>query len=185
MPADHGNAAGHEFAEIVARRPQHPEFGRGKPGIALGHGHATGADVAGHENLALGHAVAGAVGRIAMDDDLGAGVEPADVVGSRPHDLDHRIVETQGAGPLARGSGDAHMDLFITRLPQPPPDAVVAVGLDQQPGVALGHGRLNLFFQKPRFDALSVDFSGYNKKFLVTAHELFSAKTVLSLKYKV
>ncbi|OPZ59941.1 MAG: hypothetical protein BWY87_00740 [Deltaproteobacteria bacterium ADurb.Bin510] len=91
--ADHGRAASHELGEAVAHAAQHPEFGRGVLGILLGHGHAAGADVAADVNLALGHAIAGAVGGVAVHDDGGAGVQPAHVVTDRTHHLDRGVLE--------------------------------------------------------------------------------------------
>ena len=52
--ADHGDAAGHEFGEVVAHRAQHPEFGRIEAGVALGHGHAARADIAGDVDASPG-----------------------------------------------------------------------------------------------------------------------------------
>ncbi len=70
----------------------------------LGHGHAPSADIAGNVNLALGHGIGHAVGGVAPDNDLGAGVKPADIVGTRTEDVDYGIGESHGDDALSRRS---------------------------------------------------------------------------------
>ncbi len=92
---DDGNAAGHEFSEIISDRSQNPELRGRKPRVLLGHGHAARSDIAADKDLALGHGVAGAVSRMAVDHDLGAGIQPAHIIGNRALHLDHGVRKSQ------------------------------------------------------------------------------------------
>ena len=101
VAADDGNAAGHELGKVIARRPEDPQFRRGEAGIALGHGHAAGADIARNVDLALRHGVGRAIGGVAVDDDFSPAVEPADIIRGGTQNLDERIGEAHGSDALA------------------------------------------------------------------------------------
>ena len=120
----------------------------------LGHGHAARADVSADKDLALGHGVGGTVAGVAVYDDLGAGVQPADIVGDRPEDLDHGVGKPHGPHPLPGVAGDPDGHRLLPGPPEAAADAVLAVGLDLQPAMALGHGLLHLLFQNAGADAL-------------------------------
>ena len=81
-------------------------------------------------------ALASAVARIAVDDDLGAGIEPAHIIRSRPHDLDPGVGKSHGSQPLTGMAFDFHMNRIISGLPEPAADAVLAKGLDVRSPVA-------------------------------------------------
>ena len=80
MPANHRDSTGHKFPEVIAGRTQHPELGRCKARIVFGHGHAAGTDVAGDGNSALCHCIGAAIARITVNDNLGAGIQPAHII---------------------------------------------------------------------------------------------------------
>ncbi len=154
--ADHGNAPGHELPEIIPHRSQHPELGRRKARVALGHGHTAGTDITGHPHDALGHGIGGAVAGVAVNDDLGPGIEPAGVVRSRSMDLDRGVGKSHRPQALPGRTLHPHVQLFVAGFPEPPPDAVLAEGQNLQVACAVGHGLLNLFFQDPGFDAFAI-----------------------------
>ena len=126
----------------------------------LGHGHAARADVPADQDPALGHGVGGTVAGVAVHDDLGAGVQPAHVVGDRPEDLDHGVGEPHGPHPLPGVPGDPDGDRLLPGPPEAAADAVLAVGLDLQPAVALGHGLLHLLLENAGADALLAPLAG-------------------------
>ena len=153
--ADHGDAAGHELAEVVPDRAQHPELGRLEAGVVLGHGHAAGADVAGDADAPLGHAVGRAVAGVAVHDDLRPGVEPAHVVGDRAEDLDDGVREPHRAQPLAGVPRDPDLDRVGARAPQAAADPVLAEGLDLDAAVPVRDRLLNLLLQDAGAHALA------------------------------
>ena len=159
MAAYHGDTAGHEFTEIIPHRTKHPKLGRFETGVVFGHGHAAGADVAGNTDFTLGHGIAHAIGRIAVNHDGGTGVEPAHIIGHRPFHFDQRVGKPHGTHALTGRSLDTHIHLPVSGTPQAAADAVLTVGMDLQAGVSLGHRCLDLFFQKTGLDALVIDFT--------------------------
>lgn len=52
-----------------------------------------------------------------MNGNFCPGIEPADIIGGRPHDLNFCIGMAKGAGPLSGMAGDAHMGLVLTGVP--------------------------------------------------------------------
>ena len=92
--ANDSDAARHKFGERVSDFAEYPEFGRLKTRIMLGHGHPARADVSVDINFTLRHGVGHAVGRIAMHNNLRAGIQPADIVGSRTKDFNDCIGKT-------------------------------------------------------------------------------------------
>ncbi len=147
VPADDGDAAGHELPEVVSGGAQHPHLRRAETRVVFGHGHAACADVAADQDPALGHGVGGAVARVAVDDDLGAGVQPAHVVGHRPEDFDHGVGKPHGPHPLPGVPGDPDGDRLLPGAPEPAADAVLAEGLDLQLAVTLCNGLLHLLLE--------------------------------------
>ena len=128
----------------------------------FGHGHAAGADIALHVDLALGHGIGNAVGGVAVHHDGGAGIEPSNIIGDRPHDIDEGVGESHGSHPLTGRAGDPDLNLIFTGPPQTSADAVLPVGFYGQTAVPFGHSRLDLFFKQAGFNAPAVDFSGNN-----------------------
>jgi hypothetical protein len=122
----------------------------------FGHGHAARADVSAYIDPALGHRVGHTVGRVAVDHDVRPGVKPAHIVGTRPEDFDQTIRKAHRAHALPGGAGNFYMNLFLSALPEPAPDAVLAESLDLQHPAALLDCLLNLLFENARFDALAV-----------------------------
>ena len=162
--ANHGRATGHEFAEIIAHRPQHPELGRRKTGIALGHGHAARADAAGDLDFALGHGIGRSVAGIAMDDDLGPGIQPAGVVGRRPFHFDQCIGKPHGTQALPRGSLDQQANRFFARSPETAADPVLAECQNFEAALTTDHRFLYFFFQHAGFDPFFILPAGNDMK---------------------
>ncbi len=127
----------------------------------LGHGHAARADVAVDINLSLGHGVGHAVGGIAVNDNLSAGIEPAHVVGSRTEHLDERIGKPHGTETLSRRSRHIHLDWRFSGPPETTADTMLAVSRYLNMTIALGYSLLNPLFESSRFNTDSVYLAGY------------------------
>ena len=104
--ADHANAAAVELGKGVAHRAEHPHFRSLIVRVPFGHGQAAGADGAADHHPAAGHGVADAVGGIALDDDIRADVEIADIVRGRALADDGRALQAHAAEPLPGRSLD-------------------------------------------------------------------------------
>ena len=160
VAADHRGAARHELGEGVACTPEDPQLRRSKPRVLLRHRHAPGADVAGYVDLPLRHGVADAVGRLAVDDDPGARVEPTHVVRCGPHDLDKGVGKPHGAHALPGRTGDPDRDGLVAGLPEPAADAVLPEGLHLDEAMPVRHGLLHTLLEDagihalPAFDSL-------------------------------
>ena len=149
MPANHGNSTGHKLTEVIPGRTQHPEFGRRKTRIMLGHGHTAGTDVPGQKNFALCHGIGAAIARISMNDNLGTGIEPADIIRGRTQDFNKGVGNAHGAHPLSGVTGYFDMNRFISATPEPAADAMLTEGTDLYRALTPGHSFLNLLFQNP------------------------------------
>ncbi len=178
VAADHGDAARHEFGEVVSHGTQHPEFGGIEAGIVLGHGHAASSDVARHVNLPLGHGVGRSVARVAVDDDPGTPVEPPHVVGSGSHDFDGGVGKSHGPHPLAGGTQYLHIHGLLPGFPQSAADAMLPESFDFQIPASLLHRLLDALLDDARLDAVIVLQTGY-------AHGLFTFHTHSLQKYAV
>ena len=130
-PADHADAAAVELGEGVAHRAEHPHLGPLVVRVPLGHGQAAGADGAADHHPAAGHGVAHAVGGVALDDDVRADIQVADVVRGRALADDGRAGLAHAAEPLAHRAGDAQGERPLGTA-EAQADVVLAEGLEQE-----------------------------------------------------
>ncbi len=126
----------------------------------FGHGHAAGADIAVDINFALGHRVGDPIGRVAVYDNLSAGVEPPDIVGSRTENFNDRIGNAHGSQTLTGRAGNIDFNLFFSGPPKTSTQTVLSVSGYFNMMIILRNGSLNAFFQNARFNSDSVFLSG-------------------------
>ena len=148
--ADHGNPAGHELGKGIADASQNPELRRLETGVVLGHRHSPRPDIPVDKYLPLGHRVGNAIGGISTDDDPGAGVEPAHVVGSGSRDVDQGVGETHRTDALPGCPQDPDGEGLIPRPPEAAANPVLAEGSDFDVPVAVGDGLLYPFLKNSR-----------------------------------
>jgi len=98
---------------------------------------------------------------MAVDGDFGAGVQPADVIGGRAHDLDPGVGKPHGPHPLPGRSHNTDMDRFCPGFPQPPPQPMLAKGFDFEMAITALHRFLNALLHQSRFEPQPVFHSGY------------------------
>ena len=130
-PADHSETAAVELGKGVAHRAEHPHLGPLVVRVPLGHGQAAGADGAADHHPAAGHGVAHAVGGVALDDDVRADVQVADVVRGRALADDGRAGLAHAAEPLAHRAGDTEGERPLGAA-EAQADVVLAEGLEVQ-----------------------------------------------------
>ena len=97
-------------------------------------------------NFTLGHAVGGTVTRIAVDDDTGAGIQPAHVVRRRTVDHNGCVGKPEGTDALSRVTVDDDFNCVSICAPQPATETVLSECLDLHISEPAINGRLQLFF---------------------------------------
>ena len=182
-PANDGNSAGHEFSEIVSHRAHHPELRRCKPGVLLGHCHAPGADITGHVYFPLGHGIGCSVARISMDNDMGARIEPTQIIGGRIHDIDHGVWKSHGADALAGMTLDTDVDFVVSAFPKPSADSVLTKRVNHYFPVAAFDRLLDFFLKDTGIEPCAFLFSGYDIVMFGVHHDLSPNIITCILKY--
>ncbi len=94
-----------------------------------------------------------------VNDDPGAGVQPAHIVGCRSVDFDHGVRKPQRPQPLTGLACDVHMNRVVSGPPESAADAVLAISLNRQPPIPAGHRSLTPLFQDSGIQPDAIRFS--------------------------
>ena len=155
VAAHHRDPAAHEFEREGSGAFENPKLGRGVGRVVLHQRTGPGAGPAADVDHAVGRAVAGGVAAVAAHDDPRAGVQPAHVGRGGPLDHDLGAGHAHRADALA-GVGHREAQFAPEPAPQRSADIVLAGGVDDEFGFALGHGGVNPLQEFLRGSALVI-----------------------------